>query len=54
MRDAKQRFIEKREVFKNKQVMSAINNDNETNGNRYNSQFYQFQVKFFIANSNSR
>jgi hypothetical protein len=31
-------------------------NDNETretNGNRHNSQSYQYQVKFFIANSNS-
>jgi hypothetical protein len=31
--------------------MSAINNVNKTNGNRYNSQSWQFQVKMFIANS---
>jgi hypothetical protein len=31
--------------------MSAINNDNKTNGN---SQYCQFQVTLFIANSNSR
>jgi hypothetical protein len=82
MCDAKQRFIEKWGVFKNKQVrarkrdsfkgaaannsikdyqsqdvyiwnLSGVNNDNKTNGNRYNSQSCQFLVTFFIANSSS-
>jgi hypothetical protein len=31
----------------NLKFMSAVNNDNKTNGNRYNSQSCQFQVIFF-------
>jgi hypothetical protein len=28
--------------------MSAVNNDNKTNGNKYNSQSCQFQVIFLL------
>jgi hypothetical protein len=37
----------------NLKFMSAVNNDNKTNGNTYSSQSCQFQVKFFIADSNT-
>jgi hypothetical protein len=37
----------------NLKFVTTVNNENKTNGRRYNSQSCQFHVKIFIANSNS-
>jgi hypothetical protein len=37
----------------NMKYIPAVNSVNKTNRNRYNSQSWKFNVKFFIANGNS-